>query len=394
MPGELLHDLKVPHQLDEKARQDFVSTLRGFILHDMANDLREVYHRDVLPVATRELGHAPTSSGEVHKALKSNLNFKLYSAMRVNAQEMVWDSVRAPVERNAKRINAQVASYASKPKGSLTLNPSLQVPRSVSALDVHLMPGNYHQEHTADDASQGALYDNGTVVFFMGLLGPDQGDIGRSIARFVKARYPDIKPARILDLGCTLGHNTVPWAQTWPEAEVHAIDVSAPVLRYAFARSEALGQAVHYHQMNATALDFEDNSFDIVWSSMFLHEVALKDTHKALAEAYRVLKPGGLMLHMELPPNKALPAYDGFYLDWDSWYNMEPFYKTFRDQDPAKLVAAAGFKPESFVEHVVPSLNWYGEETFEKAIGGSTAVGKDTGRLAEGVSWYWFGARK
>ncbi|MCC5860646.1 MAG: class I SAM-dependent methyltransferase [Gammaproteobacteria bacterium] len=394
MPGELAHDLKIPHSLDERARQDFVSSLRGFVLHDMANDLREVYHRDVLPEATRRLGHEPADSSEVHRAIKSNLTFQLYSAMRVNAQEMVWDSVRAPVERSAAWLNSKVEDAARKPRGSLTLDPSLTLPRNVSALDVHLMPGNYDSEHGPGDASQGALYDNGTVVFFMGLLGPDQGDIGRSIARFVRARYPDIQPAKMLDLGCTLGHNTLPWAETFPEAEVHAIDVSAPVLRYAFARAESMQRAVHFQQMNATALAYEDNSFDVVWSSMFLHELPLKDIRKVLSEAYRVLRPGGLMLHMELPPNKALPAYDGFYLDWDSWYNMEPFYKTFRDQDPAALLAEAGFPADGFIEHVAPSVNWYGEETFATAIGEGTSVGKDTGRLAEGVSWYFFGARK
>ncbi len=394
MPGELAHDLKIPHSLDERARQDFVSSLRGFVLHDMANDLREVYHRDVLPEATRRLGHEPADSGEVHRALKSNLTFQLYSAMRVNAQEMVWDSVRAPVERSAAWINAKVEDASREARGSLTLDPTLSLPRNVSALDVHLMPGNYDSEHGPGDASQGALYDNGTVVFFMGLLGPDQGDIGRSIARFVRARYPDIEPSKMLDLGCTLGHNTVPWAETFPDAEVHAIDVSAPVLRYAFARAESMQQAVHFRQMNATSLAYEDNSFDVVWSSMFLHELPLKDIRKVLSEAYRVLRPGGLMLHMELPPNKALPAYDGFYLDWDSWYNMEPFYKTFRDQDPTKLLAEAGFPADGLIEHVVPSVNWYGEEVFAGAIGEGASVGKDTGRLAEGVSWYFFGARK
>jgi ubiquinone/menaquinone biosynthesis C-methylase UbiE len=394
MPRELIHDLKIPRALDDRAREDFVATLRGFILHDMANDLREVYHRDVLPVATRELGREPASSGEVHSAIKPNLNFKLYSAMRVNAQEMVWDSVRPSVERSAGQINRRVKSYQDNPRGSLSLDASLEVPRSVSALDVHLMPGNYDSEHGPDDASQAALYDNGSLVFYMGLLGPDQGDIARSISRFVKARYPEIRPQRMLDLGCTLGHNTLPWAQTYPEAEVHAVDVSAPVLRYAFARAEAMGQGIHFHQMNATQLEFADESFDVVWSSMFLHELPLKDIRRVMKEAWRVLKPGGLMLHMELPPNKALSAYDGFYLDWDSWYNMEPFYKTFRDQDPAALLAEAGFAREGFFEHVVPSVNWYGEEVFAGAIGESTAVGKDTGRLAEGVSWYCFGARK
>ena len=34
---------------------------------------------------------------------------------------------------------------------------------------------------------------------------------------------------------------------------------------------------------------------------------------------------------MELPPNDALGAYEAFYLDWDCFYNNEPYYKGFRD---------------------------------------------------------------
>ena len=51
---------------------------------------------------------------------------------------------------------------------------------------------------------------------------------------------PEFKPASILDCGCTVGHNTLPWAETFPEAQVTAIDVAAPVLRYAHARAESM----------------------------------------------------------------------------------------------------------------------------------------------------------
>ena len=60
--------------------------------------------------------------------------------------------------------------------------------------------------------------------------------------------------------------------------------------------------------------------FDVVFSSMFLHELPLKDIRAYLAEAHRVLKPGGILLTMELPPNNRMEPYDRFYLDWD-YYN-------------------------------------------------------------------------
>lgn len=43
-----------------------------------------------------------------------------------------------------------------------------------------------------------------------------------------------------------------------------------------------------------------------------------------LREAHRVLKPGGLLLDMELPPNKIPQPCHAFYLDWNSFYNNEP----------------------------------------------------------------------
>jgi SAM-dependent methyltransferase len=388
------HELGLPRTLDEAARHQFVSALRGFILNDMAADMRTVYEKEVKPAAVREKGREPATSSEVHKAIRGHNTFKFYSSLRVNAQEMVWDSVRDQVLRQRDRVNTAVKGTLAAKPGSLSLQPGFEVPRSVSALDVHLMPGNYDSEFGPDDATQGAVYDNGTSVFFLGLLGHDGGDIGRSIARFVRTRYPNFQAKKILDLGCSIGHNTVPWAQEFAGAEVTALDVAAPVLRYGAARAAKLGANVHFVQKDAVKLDYPDESFDIVWSSMFFHEVPLKNVRKIMAECHRVLRKGGLMIHMELPPNSALPAYDGFYLDWDSWYNEEPFYKTFRDQDPKKLCTDAGFGADKFVEFVVPSLHSHGEEALKRAVDGHASIDKDTGRLANGISWYSFGAWK
>ena len=68
--------------------------------------------------------------------------------------------------------------------------------------------------------------------------------------------------------------------------------------------------------MDATRLAFPDAHFDLVFSSMFLHEVPKRDIARVLAEAYRVLRPGGVMLHMELPPVSAIPASPS--LSWET----------------------------------------------------------------------------
>lgn len=70
---------------------------------------------------------------------------------------------------------------------------------------------------------------------------------------------------------------------------------------------------IDFQLANAEALPFEDNRFDLVTMAFGLRNVTNKD--KALAEIYRVLKPGGkcLILEFSKPVDKLLDkAYD-FY---------------------------------------------------------------------------------
>ncbi|MFT7286520.1 MAG: ubiquinone/menaquinone biosynthesis C-methylase UbiE [Halieaceae bacterium] len=58
------------------------------------------------------------------------------------------------------------------------------------------------------------------------------------MANYVRLKFPDFKPERILDCGCSIGHNTLPWAEAFPSAEVHGIDVAPGLLRYANTRAQ------------------------------------------------------------------------------------------------------------------------------------------------------------
>ncbi|MCL6753034.1 methyltransferase domain-containing protein [Nostoc sp. CCCryo 231-06] len=61
----------------------------------------------------------------------------------------------------------------------------------------------------------------------------------------------------------SIGNSTLPYVDGFPDAEVHAIDVGAPMLRYAHARAESLGKRVHFSQQNAEQTNFPDESFDL-----------------------------------------------------------------------------------------------------------------------------------
>ena len=356
---------------DEKARAKFLTALRRHVFEDLAAVMRRDYF-DHLQVADE-------GPDAIHDRMRSRASFRFYSALRVASQDLLYHAVRAPVERSRVRI-----PHRKPAAGSLHLDPALPIPRSVSAVDVHLMPGSYTAEYAADDVTMGAVYDARLRISTFGVFGPDLDDIGHSMARHMQQRLPGWQPKRVLDLGCTVGHNTLPWKQAYPLVELHGIDVAAPCLRYAHQRAQALGLEAHFWQMDATRLAFPEAHFDLVFSSMFLHEVPRRDIARVLTEAYRVLKPGGVMLHMELPPASAIPAYDSFYLDWDGRYNNEPFYRAFRAMDMRAAVVKAGFRADDYFDTEVPSANG----------GHADSRPASLGRLSRGVRWYAFGARK
>jgi len=391
MSFALTHGLKIAFDRDTSARQKFVCELRAYILNEMAATMRSSYEDEVLPAFERKHGRKPTTEDEVHDAMRPNTCFKFYSSIRYNAQEMVWRSVIPSVERSMANIEREIRKLSGKSGGSLQLDPSVQVPENVAGLEVHLMPGGYAPSNSP---LAGAIYDNGLTVFSAGFMGRELDDIGLSMSNYVKQRFPEFHPRRILDCGTTVGHNAAAWARTFPDAQIHAIDVSAAMLTYAHGRAESCGLPVHFKQMDATALAYPDESFDIVFSSMFLHELSLDDIRAFFAEAKRVLRPGGLLLCMELPPNRELEPYERFYLDWDSYYNCEPFYRTFRDQDPEDLLVAGGFQRENYFQFVIPQFSYISESAFATAVQKSGLVDKDTGRLSTDIQWFGFGMWK
>lgn len=74
----------------------------------------------------------------------------------------------------------------------------------------------------------------------------------------------------------------------------------AGLLRYdASARARVINQTVHFAQQNAEATEFPDGSFDLVVSHILLHDIPGAAMRRVFAESYRLLKLGGVMVHLE-----------------------------------------------------------------------------------------------
>ena len=105
-------------------------------------------------------------------------------------------------------------------------------------------------------------------------------------------------------------------------------------------------------------------------SSFFFHEVSVKATKKILKECNRLLAPGGVMVHMELPDESTVSPYENFFWNWDTLNNNEPWYTSYRAQDPVQLCEEAGFaRDKSFKLHV-PDILTFGEERHAKFMRG------------------------
>lgn len=391
MPIPLTHGLKIQSNRDAQAAQDFVVGLRKFVLNDLASTMRDDYEKTVKPKLERTLSKDALSQDDIHKAMRTEDVFQLYSAARYNAQEMSWRSIIRDVAANIVALEDKSEAITQKPIGSLSLDPNLDIPENVSELDVHLMPGGYVSE---SPMLSGAVYDNGLTVFTAGMVGSNIDDIGQSMARYISHKFPDLDPKAILDCGCTIGHHTVPWAQVFPKAEVNAIDVSGSMVTYGHARAESMGVPIHFHQMDATALAFEDNSFDVMFSSQFLHELSLQDIALYFKEAFRVLKPDGLLITMELPPNKLIEPYDQFYLDWDCYYNREPYYRQFRDANVDDLINGSGFTPDDYFQFTVPQYFTMSDAVFKEDVGRSHVFDDKIGQMKNEFRYFGFGLQK
>lgn len=120
---------------------------------------------------------------------------------------------------------------------------------------------------------------------------------GRSWAAWARALGHLLPPLRVADLGCGEGYLTVE-ASRWA-ARVIAIDRSAEVLKRAkaLARRRKVGNVV-WRRGEIERVPLRDASVDIAILSQALHHAA--DPRRAVAEAARIVVPGGRVLVLDL----------------------------------------------------------------------------------------------
>ncbi|MCF6284506.1 MAG: class I SAM-dependent methyltransferase [Candidatus Hydrogenedentes bacterium] len=145
-----------------------------------------------------------------------------------------------------------------------------------------------------------------------------------------------------LDVGCGTASFLAHASATYPECDFTGLDGDPKILERARTKIGNTGANVVFEEGMSYALPFDENHFDIVFSTLMFHHLTKSDKRRSLEEIHRVLRPGGAFHIADWGEARSLPmrtAYlaiqllDGFETTADNVRGLLP-----------SMMTAAGFE--------------------------------------------------
>jgi ubiquinone/menaquinone biosynthesis C-methylase UbiE len=196
----------------------------------------------------------------------------------------------------------------------------------------HFQSGGWMTDESAD------RYDTQVEVLFKGTANAMRRQALPPLAEAFAGR--DQRTLRLIDVGCGTGRFLDFVKQAWPRLPAIGLDLSEPYLRHARRHLK------HWSRINlvvakAEAIPAPDSSFDAVTSIFMLHELPPEIRQAMIAEAARVLKPGGRLVLVDSLQLGDEPDYDGMLERFPQLYH-EPYYQSYIREDFSAMARDCG----------------------------------------------------
>ncbi|MCQ8185743.1 class I SAM-dependent methyltransferase [Parvularcula maris] len=213
------------------------------------------------------------------------------------------------------------------------------------------LPGYYKQNfHFQSDGwlseRSAQVYDTQVEVLFTGSAGAMRrralAFIAEEVAR-LKAAGRTEEDISLADVACGTGPLLADIADNFPAMPITAVDLSEPYLEAA-KRAVAGRGRVSYLAAPAEKLPFADGSLDMLTTVYLFHELPPKVRREVAAEIARVLKPGGLYVHLD-SVQYGDTSMDLLLESFPKAFH-EPYYDSYAKERLEKLFGEAGLELE------------------------------------------------
>jgi ubiquinone/menaquinone biosynthesis C-methylase UbiE len=185
------------------------------------------------------------------------------------------------------------------------------------------------------------LYDVGVEFLFAGTADVMRRQVIPPVTRYMN-EHGGAKGKRLLDVACGTGRTLAQIAETHPELKLYGLDLSPFYVQEARGTLRDVPDCSLVAE-NAEHMPFADDLFDAVTSVYLFHELPKNARRRVVAEMYRVLKPGGVLV-IEDSAQYAESSELRFFLDRFPEDFHEPFFRDYLKDDLSAVLEAQGFE--------------------------------------------------
>jgi tRNA (cmo5U34)-methyltransferase len=125
----------------------------------------------------------------------------------------------------------------------------------------------------------------------------------------------NLKPKRILELGCGTGNLSELIVKTYPKSEKVLVDISEEVLSRCKNRLED-NNRIEYCQADINELDFPADSFDLIVSSITIHHLKHQEKELLFGKAFSWLTNEGVFTYSDQFAGVTKEIYDNHMKLW------------------------------------------------------------------------------